>query len=322
MLRRLKFVALLYLIASFDVIIERVEATNTVDECFEPVPLSLLKATPSQPKPNPQNDASRDVRLHDDARFVFIVASSNNADWYERNLDSIFGQTYTNYHIIYSDDVSTDGTADLVEAYAKKMGKSDKITVLRNKEHLWQAGNRYRAIHMCKPADICLELDGDDWLPDNEVLAFYNDVYKDPNVWVTYGQYVTWPDMRKGKSEAIPKAIIEANAFRSYKWVVLAMRTCYAWLFQRIAEEDFKYKGNFLITASDLAMMFPLVEMAGARSKFIARLTYVYNTATPISDTKIRRDEQAMCARYIRSLPRYPLITENPVLQLRRTTVA
>jgi glycosyltransferase involved in cell wall biosynthesis len=37
-----------------------------------------------------------------------------------------------------------------------------------------------------RPGDIVLQVDLDDWLPDEDVLAFLNMIYHDPDVWLTY----------------------------------------------------------------------------------------------------------------------------------------
>ena len=50
-------------------------------------------------------------------RFVYIVPSYNNKDWYKRNIDSMIYQKNTNWHMIYIDDCSDDGTFDLVKEY-------------------------------------------------------------------------------------------------------------------------------------------------------------------------------------------------------------
>ena len=49
--------------------------------------------------------------------IVVIIPSYKNAQWYQRNLDSVCFQNYSNYRIIYIDDCSPDGTADLVQSY-------------------------------------------------------------------------------------------------------------------------------------------------------------------------------------------------------------
>ena len=57
--------------------------------------------------------------IHDQIRFCVYAPSFNNAHnrIYLRNLDSIFQQEYTNYHVVYVDDASTDGTGKYVEKY-------------------------------------------------------------------------------------------------------------------------------------------------------------------------------------------------------------
>ena len=52
--------------------------------------------------------------------------------------------------------------------------------------------------------------------------------------------------------------------------------------------------------ASDLAIMFPMLEMAGNRQEFIGNILYCYNDSNPISDHKIRRKEQILSAKEIR----------------------
>ena len=63
--------------------------------------------------------------------------------------------------------------------------------------------------------------------------------------------------------------------------------------------------GQYFSVASDLALMFPMLEMAGNRQEFIKELLYVYNDENPISDHKIRRKEQILAAKEIREKKRY-----------------
>ena len=37
---------------------------------------------------------------------------------------------------------------------------------------------------------IVIQVDGDDWLPDDQVLAYLNMVYHDRDVWMTYNTWV------------------------------------------------------------------------------------------------------------------------------------
>ena len=225
-------------------------------------------------------------------RFVFIVPSHNNALWYEKNLTSIFMQKYTNYHVIYIDDASTDNTANLVESFVKQHGMEQKVTLIRNEQRMHMAYNRYKAVHLCADTDICLALDGDDWMPHENVLSVYNAAYKDKNVWLTYGRYKTYPRGAEGASREVKPAVLSSGTVRKAPWRTTHFKTHYAWLFKNIEEECFKRRGQFVTAATDYAMMFPMVEMAGIHCKFIPEVTYIYNCANTTSLYKKERTQK------------------------------
>ena len=152
----------------------------------------------------------------ENTRFVFIVPSYNNANWVERNLVSIFSQNYKNYHILYIDDASTDNSVACVKACVAKYNMQDKITLIENKTRQGMMANRYNAIHKhCNDNDVCMMVDGDDWLiPDTELLSFYNKIYSDPHVWVTYGKYVEYPSGKIHSADNFSQAVIKSNTFR------------------------------------------------------------------------------------------------------------
>lgn len=69
--------------------------------------------------------------------------------------------------------------------------------------------------------------------------------------------------------------------------------TFYAKLFRKIKEEDLKdSSGNWYETAYDLAIYFPMAEMAGFRMKFLSEYTYYYTTDTGLNDFKINPELQ------------------------------
>jgi glycosyltransferase involved in cell wall biosynthesis len=196
----------------------------------------------------------------------------------------VFSQKYKNFHVIYIDDASTDGTASLVEEFIKKNNFSEKCTVIKNSFNQGILANRCMAVSLCNDTDICLALDGDDWLPHDGVLSLYNTVYSNKNVWLTYGSYVSYPSNKLGDCcGEYPSSVIAANAFRKKPWKASHMRTCYAWLFKHINIESLKEKGVFIQRATDRAMTFPMLEMAGYYSKFIPDITYIYNEQNPLS---------------------------------------
>ncbi len=219
--------------------------------------------------------------------MVAVVVSYNNAQYYKKNLDSMFSQNYENFRVIYVDDVSPDGTADLVEQYVKEHDLADRLTLIRNKKNMGGMYNTHLAVHTCEDHEIVLTIDGDDWLAHDEVFSTINDAYEDKNVWLTYGSFMRYPDGKVFEWPSFPPEIIAENAYRSYRWIASHLRTFYAGLFKKIRKEDLMHKGKFIPSAWDLAMMFPMLEMAGGRIRSIQDVLYVYNRETPLNDTKV-----------------------------------
>ena len=237
------------------------------------------------------NLLSNQINGYEEKRLVVIVPSYNNAEWYRRNLGSIFSQKYENYHIIYIDDYSTDGTAELVEQFVHEHGQEHRFHLIKNKRRRRPLFNRYQAIHMCDDDEIVLLIDGDDWLVDVHVFEKINRVYEDPNIWLTYAIHLRWPEVRKGWGKSVSKKIIKKNAFRTLPPPIFIdhLRTFYAWLFKLIKVEDLlvreaieSYQGKFYPTNTDAAIMFPLIEMARNNFKFMREHLYVYNRGNPL----------------------------------------
>jgi glycosyltransferase involved in cell wall biosynthesis len=233
--------------------------------------------------------------------FVIVVPSYNNSEWYKRNLDSIFAQTYAAYHVLYVDDCSTDGTADLVEAYSAVWGYADKITIIKNSARYGMLYNLYTAVHCCPDDVIIVVLDGDDWFAHNGVLASLNSVYQDAEVWMTYGQFAEYPSGKKGFCAPIPDYIASAHAYRLYDWVSSHLKTFYAGLFKQIPRDYFLRKGAFLRSAGDCATMFSLLELASVHVKYIEDVLYIYNTQNASSVFRTRPLEQLRNMYWVRN---------------------
>lgn len=257
-----------------------------------------------------------------DKFFVIVIASYNNKYWYQRNLNSIFNQNYKNYKVIYVDDCSPDHTGILVENYIDQSNFKDKVILVKNKERKGcPLANHFYAINnFCKPTDIVVCMDGDDWFSNENVLNYLNDVYQNSKVWVTYGQLVHYPGGELYPSWDMPKDVIEKNGFREYHWITTHLKTFYAGLFQKIKKEDLLYEGKFFPMAGDLAFMFPIIEMAGYHIKFTPYVSYVYNKATELNEEKINFNLQMALTQVIRTKEKYQPIL-NPFEQINKKTI-
>lgn len=245
------------------------------------------------------------TRSQQDKHFVIITASYKNAEWYTRNLDSILNQDYPHFRLIYIDDASPDGTGKLVDDYCKATGKADKITLIRNHERLGAVANIYKAAHMCDPQEIILIVDGDDWLAHPNVLNVLNEIYQDPQVWATYGQFLWFPCDVEGFAYPTDQAVIAHNCFRSSAWNITHLRTFYASLYQKINVDDLMYGNTFYPMTGDLAIMYPIMEMAGLHAVFVPDVIYIYNTENSLNDNKVNVELQGECGRHILCRPPY-----------------
>lgn len=237
--------------------------------------------------------------------FVVIVPSYNNEQWVERNLDSIFSQNYPHFRVIYINDASKDRTGELVQQYIKDHHLEDKCTYIENITNQGALYNLYHAIHSCDDKEVIVTVDGDDWLAHSQVLTRVSQEYQDPNIWITYGQFEWSTTHEKGCCEEYRKTTIDNNNFRRTTWYASHLRTFYAKLFKLIKYKDLRHQGRFFKVTWDLAMMFPMLEMAQERHRFIPDVLYVYNVENILNDFRIYPQEQILMETIIRQKKKY-----------------
>jgi len=242
-----------------------------------------------------------------DTHFAVVVPSYNNELWVQQNLQSLATQDYSNWSLYYINDCSTDQTGKRAEELVKELHLKSKTTLIHNTERHGALANIYNTVQQCKPHDVIVLLDGDDRLAHSTVLSHLAHVYADSTVWMTYGSFVCDPPGgTKTTCESIPEKVARKNRFRKHSWVTSHLRTFYAKLFHLIKKEDLLWEGEFFPTTWDLAIMFPLLEMAShGHYKYIQEVLYVYNTQNPLMDRKIHGKLQRKLGKYIRAKERY-----------------
>lgn len=240
--------------------------------------------------------------------FEIIIPSFNNEKWCVENLRSAVSQQYDDFHITYIDDCSTDATGPVVDAFVKSQGVRHRVTIIHNIERYGALENLYRVIHGLPNATVAVLLDGDDFLAHGQVLKTLNEVYScGRQIWLTYGNFTYWPSGAENLfCRPFPSWEIEQNGFRSYPIIGAShLRTFKAGLFKKIRLEDLLYEGNFYPMTWDLAMMMPMLEMAGERHTFIPEVLYHYNLTNNQSDHVKDGGLQNRLNDLIRSKPPY-----------------
>ncbi len=256
--------------------------------------------------------------VKEEKRMAVVIPSYNNALWYKHNLDSLFNQEYSNWHAIYVDDCSHDGTAQLVADYVRECGMQDRVHIIANTERKGALANHYIATHLCDDWDIVVQLDGDDWFPDTKVLSLLNETYEDQNVWLTYGSFEDWPKGVRGYCKQTPQKIVNDRLYRETYWTPGQLRTFYAWVFKRIKLEDLLWDhddasfGKFYPASCDLAFSYPMMEMVGSHFKYIDKIIYIHNVQSPINDFKVNRVPQIVASNILLHKKKYEPVMVPP----------
>jgi len=215
--------------------------------------------------------------------MIILTTTYNCEKYIERCLLSIMSQRFPDFKCYITDDMSTDSTIKKIESVIKD---DNRFILIKNHSKLYQGGN-YDQVIRCMGLDgdeICVEIDGDDWLPNPNVLGKIDEIYKDSNVWMTSGSF-KYHDGRPGFN----RPITSLENIRKSNFTLSHMRTWKAWLWKKIDEKDLKDgDGKYYSVAGDLSFMWPMIEMSGLEHfKFIDEILYVYNESNPINDHKV-----------------------------------
>lgn len=83
-------------------------------------------------------EAKYSINKYEELPFCIVIPSFNNVknNRHINNIKSVLMQDYKNYHIVFIDDASTDGTGDQIEKYlAEKQNilPPERYVIVKNK---------------------------------------------------------------------------------------------------------------------------------------------------------------------------------------------
>lgn len=257
-------------------------------------------------------------------RFKIVIPSYKCGPWIEKCLDSIKAQTYTNYDVVVCEDASPEGYRDDVRQKIITKCKDYSWMYMFNNKNVTALANIKFMIDyiMPKEEDVIIIIDGDDWLPDNDVFNVLAKEYQ-KGCMMTYGNYqFHCPDKgeeskwslvhnSKGPIYKLPIKIEREKEFREHPWQFSHIKTFKYCLWRRINDEDMydKEKDWFYDVTYDMAIMYPVMEMAKMHTFFVDRIMYIYNCTNPLNDFKVRGGDQVAVEKVLRfNTPKYPTI--------------
>lgn len=201
-------------------------------------------------------------------------------------------------HII--DDISTDNTVDIIK---NLIDGDDRFILTVNTEKKFKLKNLDELIQTFDDEDIVIELDGDDFLLNPDVVGDIRKVYSDKKTWLTNGSFM-YSNGDPGFSQKCNPETVRRDAFRFSH-----LRTWKTFLWKSIPKDYLRDdNGEYFKSAADVAYTFALLELAGEENyRFLPELYYVYNAESPYNDHKPGsatgggHQEQERCANIIRN---------------------
>ena len=230
--------------------------------------------------------------------FTIVINACDQQDWISKCIESCVTQNYENYEVIMVDALSTDRTYEIAKELESRY---ENFKVFQNEVRVPQIANILFLTKQSIDKSIIVTVDGDDYLKNDQVLNKLNEVYNSGDVWITYGNFENLQGHKAGWVYKYPDIIVHNNLFRQYDWLGTHLRTYRKELFMKINVEDFKRDKEWMSTTGDQAFMFPMLEMAGKRSRFIDEPLYVYNDSLETNDTNKNRQKQIEMSNYIRT---------------------
>lgn len=92
-------------------------------------------------------------------RVSVIMATYNCSDTLRQSIDSILGQTYTDWEFVICDDCSTDATYNILSEYAERY--PDKFVIIKNEKNSKLAFSLNHCLKYAK-GEYIARMDGDD----------------------------------------------------------------------------------------------------------------------------------------------------------------
>ena len=197
----------------------------------------------------------------------------NAADTIARSIMSVWFQTYDNWKIIVRDDMSTDGTPEIIDNIKRQMNLGDdKISLTVNTEKHWEIKNIVESLKECESNDIICRLDGDDWLCDCDALSIIDDRYRRTGsgaLWTAH----RWSFSNHNISRPLPR---DANPY-VHPWVTSHLKTFRKSLIEGVSDKNFRGEdGEYFRRIGDQTIYLPVLHKAAGNWHFEPIVAYHY----------------------------------------------
>jgi glycosyltransferase involved in cell wall biosynthesis len=230
----------------------------------------------------------------------FVVCVWNAEKYIKNCIRTLKSQKDSDFEVYIIDDMSTDNSVGVCKSL---ISEDPRFKLIVNTEKKFKLKNLDELILTFDDEDIVIELDGDDFLLNSDVVGDIRKTYSDGNIWLTNGSFM-YSSGESGFSMECNPNTVRKDAFRFSH-----LRTWKTFLWKAIPKDYLRDDdGEYFKSAADVAYTFSLLELAGEENyRFLSNLYYVYNAESPYNDHKPGsatgggHQEQERCANIIRN---------------------
>lgn len=238
-------------------------------------------------------------------RIKIVVPFFNVENFIDKCCKSILSQEYKNYQVFFLDDMSTDKSII-------KISNDPRFCIIQNREKKFALQSIHDTLQtkgIFEPDDIVVILDGDDFLLHRFALLQLDVIYKTQQCLISYGQYITNTG-KPGHCYAY-KDKEEFENLRNLPWRASHLKSFKYKVYNELLKQDpfvqsFKdNNGDFFKMTYDIALMFPLLEIAGFENIFFNNyLMYVYRLHS-MNEAYIDASQQRIVENKIRQKQKF-----------------
>lgn len=227
-------------------------------------------------------------------KFAFFVPFRNCLPFLEQCVGSLLSQKRSEWRAFLLDDCSDNIFSP---------PNDDRISIHRNESRVGGLMNLHSGImraDLDSDEIVCI-MDGDDYLTREDALDIIGNTYEEKKCLLCYGQYET----ECGRGHCRPYSKGEFENLRIRDFIASHLKSFRYSLYEELMRLDPKcnrYKdafGNFFDAAWDVALMTPLLEVAGyEKTAFNPHVLYHYRQH-PNNEHRENPFHQSECCRKI-----------------------
>ena len=201
-------------------------------------------------------------------KFHIISPCYNHQCYLDKCIDSIESQDYP------KDLISMTIIDDNSKTPLKTKETSFCLKIIKNKERMYPAYNRYIEYSKVKDRDIVIFLDGDDWLTDEKCLSTINQIYQENKIHWSISNHKIY---KNDRLKVLPSFVDLPLVIDKPK--ICHLRSGYGYVWNKMDIDWIKYQGNYIKWMTDWNENLFALKNYGPAYKINSSLS-VYNQDT------------------------------------------